>query len=825
MTDPEKKALAIYEELCATSQDRPYSGNSLQDMMRKITEWRQNNSALVALGHSTPEVRLAFLSQCWEWLRAEAREHANFRICGAITDAITLALQGAPRPLPADLVKQLLREYRQDFSMSRMYFPFELFLSALSRDQITEEIRTELRRIHLQYAPSPTGKEQEHLKEINDLIARLIHIEGEKPLDPGRGPWSQIVFDEIAQQDAITRAGWEGLLEHCRSLEQTVPGGKWKKRAGELMAALEESEAPARTMRWLALGPVPGQPPEARSPIEDSAYQKGMVWCVALRARPDTAVAIADFGLACLRKVPMLGAVSQKVGFACVQALGAMECSEAVSQLTRMSARVKYAVARRLIQKSLQQAAERSGLSVEEIEDISVSRYGLDENGSRTMVVGDGQATISLRERGDVTLAWRNAEGKLVKSAPPHLKKVFSKEVKEVARLAKEVEETCAAQRVRLEGSFMAARVLPFPHWQQHFVEHPLLGFFGRGLIWVFSNAQGGESSGLWSGREMCDSEGNPLDLSAAEKVRLWHPLSSETAEVQRWRERVFAAGVRQPFRQAFREFYQVTDQDRETKTYSNRFAGVVMRQHQFASLCRERGWNYRLMGSGFDGGNVPNRKLDPWKMHVEFYVDLPPDRDRSLLQSGLGEQSGSGINLFVTSDQVRFYREGKEIAVDEVPALVYSEVMRDVDLFTSVCGIGDDEGWSDQGERGAGVFNEKFDPNLQSALIALRADVLGRVLPQTPIAERCNIVKAALEVKGKLGTYRILLNWGDAMLMAEPAPRRLRIPQTLLNAVELPDFRLELDHRTEIILRKAYVLADDWNIKSPDLVKQLMPR
>jgi hypothetical protein len=27
------------------------------------------------------------------------------------------------------------------------------------------------------------------------------------------------------------------------------------------------------------------------------------------------------------------------------------------------------------------------------------------------------------------------------------------------------------------------------------------------------------------------------------------------------------------------------------------------------------------------------------------------------------------------------------------------------------------------------------------------------------------------------------------------------------------------------MILRKAYVLADDWKIDSPDLIKQLMPR
>ncbi len=148
-------------------------------------------------------------------------------------------------------------------------------------------------------------------------------------LDPGRGPWSQIVFDEIKTKEEITRAGWEGLLEHCYGLEQAVPGAKWKKRSAELIRVLGEFEVYSAILRWLALGPTPGQPPEARSQSRKSPYQKGLVWCLAQHNDRDAAVAIADFGLACLRKIPLLGAVSQKVGFTCVQALGAMECGEA----------------------------------------------------------------------------------------------------------------------------------------------------------------------------------------------------------------------------------------------------------------------------------------------------------------------------------------------------------------------------------------------------------------------------------------------------------------------------------------------------------------
>jgi hypothetical protein len=65
---------------------------------------------------------------------------------------------------------------------------------------------------------------------------------------------------------------------------------------------------------------------------------------------------------------------------------------------------------------------------------------------------------------------------------------------------------------------------------------------------------------------------------------------------------------VRQPFRQAYREFYEVTDDERETKLYSNRSAGTLMRQHEFSSLCRARGWNYRLMGTR-DICNESNRR------------------------------------------------------------------------------------------------------------------------------------------------------------------------------------------------------------------------
>jgi hypothetical protein len=76
------------------------------------------------------------------------------------------------------------------------------------------------------------------------------------------------------------------------------------------------------------------------------------------------------------------------------------------------------------------------------------------------------------------------------------------------------------------------------------------------------------------------------------------------------------------------------------------------------------------------------------------------------------------------------------------------------------------------------------------------------------------------------LGTYRINLGWSGTALMNDKSARWLRIPQEILSEVDLglKDLPIDLDYRTELVLRKAYVLADDWKIDSPDLVRQLIP-
>jgi hypothetical protein len=130
---------------------------------------------------------------------------------------------------------------------------------------------------------------------------------------------------------------------------------------------------------------------------------------------------------------------------------------------------------------------------------------------------------------------------------------------------------------------------------------------------------------------------------------------------------------VSQPFKQAHREVFRPSDESRPVWAG---FVGRPLHQHQFAALCRQRGWRYRLMGR-WDERSVPQRDL-PGGFGAEFHV-LAPEPEAPV--------SDRDVFLFVTADIVRFRREGEPIGLDEVPPRLFSEALRDVALFVGVAG------------------------------------------------------------------------------------------------------------------------------------------
>src|SRR5208283_2078724 len=186
----------------------------------------------------------------------------------------------------------------------------------------------------------------------------------EQALGPG-GAWSQTVFREVSASGKEFE--WQALLLHARSLTESSASKKWQTEAVNLTTRIGQSEVLDAARRWLALGPTPGDT-TIQAPEAEAAYQKGFVWVLGALGRASIAPDIANFAFGCFRKIPMIGAVSHRVGNACVNALAAMPGLEGVAQLSRLAGRVKYDVARRLIEKAMNEAAERNQVSRDDLE-------------------------------------------------------------------------------------------------------------------------------------------------------------------------------------------------------------------------------------------------------------------------------------------------------------------------------------------------------------------------------------------------------------------------------------------------------------------------
>ena len=356
-----------------------------------------------------------------------------------------------------------------------------------------------------------------------------------------------------------------------------------------------------------------GSPAPGVIPDRNAACLRGLVWaCRVLAEDVELARAVGDVGETCFRKVPGHGAFAPTVGNACIDTLAAMTGLEPAAQLGRLKQRVKYPVARGRAEQALGRAATRASLEPEDLEELAVPACGLTETGRGRIPVGSHVAVISVRGTTDVELTWTEPGGASRKSAPAAARRSHPDQVKGLARQVREIEKLLPVQRDRIERLLMADRHWDLATWRARYLDHPLLATLTRRLIWHFTDGARAEAAISHDGR-LVDATGCPLDwLSDRAAVRLWHPLGAAPEVVSAWRRSLQDHGIQQPFKQAHREIYLLTDAERETATDSNRFAGHVLRQHQFAALCRERGWRYQVQGD-WDSHNVPTLPLPAW--------------------------------------------------------------------------------------------------------------------------------------------------------------------------------------------------------------------
>ncbi|MEV4410321.1 DUF4132 domain-containing protein [Catellatospora sp. NPDC049609] len=652
--------------------------------------------------------------------------------------------------------------------------------------------------------------------------------------------WADRVLADVAELGQP----WHDLVAHAATATPTKITKAFEKRGRALLDTVGADKAADVLGGWLTLvgrsrtRPLvrrhyDGDVNELYDPVNATTL-RGLIWLAGLLPpRPETARLLGAVVETSLRKAAGVGPRSPKIANTAVHTLARLESDEALAQIARLAARVTYKGTLKELNTALDTRAQALGLSRAEVEELAVPAYGLTEVGRRVDHFGEVRAETVVGA-GGVHTSWHTAAGRVVKSAPAAVRRDHAEQLRELKAAGKDIEQMLAAQAERLDRQFLARRSWAYPAWRARYLDHPLLGTLARRLIWVIGEQQ----AVAWSAAGLTTLDGTVAEPEPDATVRLWHPIGRPVDEVLAWRERLERDQVVQPFKQAHREVYLLTAAEENTRTYSNRYAAHVLRQHQFHALAAARGWRNRLRLMVDDEYPPATRELPEWGLRAEFWVE------------GAGHEYGadttdSGAYLHLATDQVRFYaldapghsahaggggyhrswrdRPADGIPLDQVPPLAFSEVMRDVDLFVGVASVGNDPTWQDGGPEGRFLdYWTSYSFGELTATAQTRRDLLRRLVPRLAIADRATVEDRFLVVRGDLRTYRIHLGSGNILMSPNDQYLCIVASQSAAAGTGGVFLPFEGDRVLAVILSKAMLLARDSAITDPTITRQI---
>ncbi|EJL04535.1 hypothetical protein PflQ2_4245 [Pseudomonas fluorescens Q2-87] len=273
------------------------------------------------------------------------------------------------------------------------------------------------------------------------------------------------------------------------------------------------------------------------------------------------------------------------------------------------------------------------------------------------------------------------------------------------------------------------------------------------------------------------DIEGRQYTVK--QNLRIAHPFHLFTAgQLSAWQKAVVSHRRVQPFKQAFRELYLLTPAERDTHVWSNRFAGHRLKGKVAARLLQVRNWST---------SSVEDIYYES-KEHGIYATFNFLDTGHYLSQTE-----------HFTFDTIAFYRDQKALPLEQVPPLLFSEVMRDADLLVSVAHAAD--GYSTSQET-----------------LQRRAELVAELTRGLGLQNvRCE--GHFLHITGQRANYRIHL--GSAAIHIEPGNYLCIVPVSG-SATEFYLPFADTDRKMAEVLSKMFLLLDDMNITDSQILEQI---
>ena len=284
----------------------------------------------------------------------------------------------------------------------------------------------------------------------------------------------------------------------------------------------------------------------------------------------------------------------------------------------------------------------------------------------------------------------------------------------------------------------------------------------------------------------LIDENGILIEMPASTNIRVAHPYDLyQSGKWSDWQKIFFKkqqeTGSKHPFRQVFRELYVKLDEELQQK-YTRMFAGHQIQPTKTVATLKGRRW-------------IADHETGLEKV---FYKDNIAVTMYALADwFSPSDIEPPTLEYVAFSDRKTF----KAISIEDVPEIVYSEAMRDVDLAVSVAHAG-------------GV-----DPQASHSTIEMRKVIV-----------ECNINLFGLKnvtvdgshafIKGTLGEYTVHLGSGIVHMRGVHQLNVLPVHSQYRGKIFLPF--LDEDPKTVEIISKILLFAEDKKIKDPYILEQM---
>lgn len=399
--------------------------------------------------------------------------------------------------------------------------------------------------------------------------------------------------------------------------------------------------------------------------------------------------------------------------------------------------------------------------------------------------VEDTQVKLAIGKDGKSNILCRKTDtGKALKSIPSRLgKETYVAELKAVhkklkdqySRTRKMMEESMESQTVftveeiaMLYGNPVAKAILK-----------PLVFAAGDGMGFLEDGKDGLSDTSL----ALVSHDGSSHTLKGSDCVKIAHPLDLyKSGKWHEYQKYIFNQRMKQPFKQVFRELYVKMPEEKGQK-YSRMFAGNQIQPQKTVAVLRGRRWV-----ADYEEG-----------LQKVYYKEDIIARIYALADwFSPSDAEAPALEWVEFSNRKSF----EPITIDQVPDVIYSEVMRDVDLAVSVAHAG-------------GV-----DPETSHSTIGMRRAIVEFNLPLFGISN-VTLKDSHAMIKGTRGEYSVHLGSGVVHQAGGSMLHILPVHSQSRGKLFLPF--VDEDPKTAEIMSKIVLLAEDKKLKDPSILAQIV--